>query len=210
VLSAGSFDAPRPNPRKQPTGRRGPALLAGAVLGQAVEALSRAAGSRSSVADARIVRRTRTSIEVRVKRLTAVLFTVVCATSPRLHAQTGDSAGAAVAAAQAAATSWLGLIDRAQLGMSWDSAATAFRSAIARPAWITAAHTARSPFDPLGARTLVSASYQTQLPSAPPGEYVVLQYRTKARGGRTVVETVTPMKEPGGRWRVSGYYIRPQ
>ena len=98
-----------------------------------------------------------------------------------------------------------GLIDRARFGMSWDSSATAFRSAITRPAWITAARTARSPFDPLGARTLVTATYQTRLPSAPPGEYVVLQYRTKARGGRTVVETVTPMKDSGGQWRVSGY-----
>ena len=156
------------------------------------------------------VRRTTTSIEVPVKRLTAVLFTLVCTTTPGLHAQTRDSAGVAVAAAGVAAISWLGWIDRGELGMSWDSAATLFRSAIARPAWITGAHAARSPFDPLGARTLLSASYQTKLPSAPPGEYVVLQYRTTAGGGRTVVETVTPMKEPSGRWRVSGYYSRPQ
>jgi hypothetical protein len=111
-----------------------------------------------------------------VKRLTAVLFTLVCTTTPGLHAQTRDSAGVAVAAAEAAAISWLGLIDRGE---------------------------------PLGARTLLSASYQTKLPGAPPGEYVVLQYRTTAGGGRAVVETVTPMKEPSGRWRVSGYYIRP-
>jgi Protein of unknown function (DUF4019) len=131
-----------------------------------------------------------------VKRLAALLFTLACATGSGLHAQAGDSA-TAVPAAQAAAVSWLGLIDRARFGMSWDSSATAFRSAITRPAWITAARTARSPFDPLGARTLVTATYQTRLPSAPPGEYVVLQYRTKARGGRTVVETVTPMKDSG-------------
>jgi hypothetical protein len=129
-------------------------------------------------------------------------------TSGGLHAQAGDSAGVAVAAAQTAASSWLGLLDRGQSGESWDSAASVFRGAVARPAWTTAVRTARSPFEPLGARTLMSASFQTKLPSAPPGEYVVLQYRTKARGGRTVVETITPMKEPDGRWRVSGYYIR--
>jgi hypothetical protein len=29
-------------------------------------------------------------------------------------------------------------------------------------------------------------------------------------GDRTIVETVTPMRESDGRWRVSGYYIRPR
>ena len=106
-----------------------------------------------------------------MKRLVAMLLTWVGATSGGLHAQTGDSAAAAVAAAQVAASSWLGLV---------------------------------------GARTLLSASFQTKLPSAPPGEYVVLQYRTKAGGGRTIVETITPMMEPDGRWRISGYYIRPE
>lgn len=68
------------------------------------------------------------------------VFILVCITSPGLHAQTGDSAAAAVAAAQAVATSWLGLIDRGQLGMSWDSAATGFRSAIARSSGRTSAN----------------------------------------------------------------------
>jgi hypothetical protein len=145
-----------------------------------------------------------------VKRLIAMLLTCVGATSGGLHAQTGDSTGVAVAAAQAAASSWLGLVDRGQLGESWDSAASPFRGAVARPAWTAAVRTARKPFEPLGARTLLSASFQTKLPGAPPGEYVVLQYRAKAGGGRAVVETITPMKEPDGWWRVSGYYVRPE
>lgn len=145
-----------------------------------------------------------------MNRVTAVLLILVCATSLGLHAQTGDSVGLAVTAAQAAATSWLGLVDRAQLGDSWDSAASLVRRGVTRPTWVRAVRTARSALEPFGARKLLSASYQTELPSSPPGEYVVLQYRMKAGKGRTVVETVTPMKEPDGRWRISGYYIRPQ
>jgi hypothetical protein len=145
-----------------------------------------------------------------VKRLFAMFLAWVGATSSGLHAQTGDSAGVAVAAARTAASSWLGLVDRGQFGESWDSAASLFRGAVARPGWTAAVRTARNPFEPLGARTLVSAAFQTKLPGAPPGEYVVLQYRTKAREGRTIVETITPMKEPDGRWRVSGYYVRPE
>jgi uncharacterized protein DUF3175 len=28
--------------------------------------------------------------------------------------------------------------------------------------------------------------------------------------GKTVIETVTPARDPDGRWRVAGYYIRPE
>jgi hypothetical protein len=62
----------------------------------------------------------------------------------------------------------------------------------------------------LGDRTLLDASFQTTLPKAPPGQYVVLQYETKGGGAKTVVEMVTPMKDKDGRWRVAGYYIRPK
>lgn len=60
------------------------------------------------------------------------------------------------------------------------------------------------PLEPVGARKLLSASFQSKLPNAPPGEYVVLQYQTQADGSKTVVETVTPMKDKDGSWRVSG------
>jgi hypothetical protein len=69
---------------------------------------------------------------------------------------------------------------------------------------------ARAPFDPIRGRTLLSAAYRTELPGVPPGEYVVMQYETEVAGDRTIVETVTPMRESDGRWRVSGYYIRPR
>lgn len=144
-----------------------------------------------------------------MKRVTAVFLALGWVASRGLQAQTGDSVGVAVTSAQAAATAWLRLVDRGQLGESWDSAAILVHRGVTRPAWVAAVRTARGRLEPLGPRTLLSASYQTELPSSPPGEYVVLQYRTKAGSG-TVVETVTPMKEPDGRWRVSGYYIRPQ
>jgi hypothetical protein len=142
--------------------------------------------------------------------MTAVCLVVACAAGRGLQAQAGDSVGLAVTSAQVAATSWLRLVDRGDLGESWDSAAGLVHRGVTRPEWVAAVRTARGRLQPLGARTLLSASYQTELPKSPPGEYVVLQYRSKAGGGYTVVETVTPMREPDGRWRVSGYYIRPQ
>ena len=141
-----------------------------------------------------------------MKFFSPVLAGIMLARGSPVHAQTSDSIGAAVAAAQAAAGAWLGLVDGARYHESWDSAASYFRSAVTKPDWEDAVRKARRPFEPLGARTLLGASFQTKLPNAPPGEYVVLQYRTQAAGRKVVIETVTPMEDKDGTWRVSGYY----
>lgn len=130
--------------------------------------------------------------------------------TPSVYAQAVDSAAAAVSAAQGAAQSWLKLVDSQHYDQSWDSAAAVFRSAVTKPQWAGAVKEGRSQFDPLGERTLIAANYTTQLPNVPPGQYVVIQYRTKAGHGKTVVETITPARDKDGRWRVAGYYIRPE
>ncbi len=145
-----------------------------------------------------------------MKLLTAVLWGAMVGRALPALAQTAEPAGAAVTAAQAAARSWLNLVDRARYAESWDSAASVFRNALTKPAWEAAVRQARAPLPPLGARKLRGASFQTRLPNAPPGEYVVLQYQTTAEAGSMVVETVTPMKDTDGTWRVSGYYVRPE
>jgi ribosomal protein S17E len=40
------------------------------------------------------------------------------------------------------------------------------------------------------------------------GEYVVIQFETSFENKKTAVETVTPMMDKDGIWRVSGYYIK--
>lgn len=130
--------------------------------------------------------------------------------APAAHAQASDSAAMAVSAAQGAAQAWLQLVDARRYDQSWDSAAAVFRSAVTKSQWAGAVKEGRAPFEPLGERTLLSATYTTQLPNVPPGQYVVIQYRTKAGKGKTVVETITPARDKDGRWRVAGYYVRPE
>jgi len=141
-------------------------------------------------------------------RSSAILLAAVVLVSPA-RAQVPDTASAAIAGAQAAARSWLALVDRGQYGVSWDSAAAAFRHGVSKSAWGDAVRQARGALEPFGERNLTSAGYTTSLPNAPKGQYVVLQYETKVRGRKTVVETVTPAKDSDGVWRVSGYYVRP-
>lgn len=67
---------------------------------------------------------------------------------------------------------------------------------------------ARSPLGRLVSRKLESAKFTHELPGAPAGDYVVIQYDTNFEKKSGATETVTPMKDKDGVWRVSGYFIK--
>lgn len=114
----------------------------------------------------------------------------------------------AVAAARAAAEAWLAALDAADYGATWDAAAALFRNAVPRAGWEQAARATRGPLGALQQRQLAGAQFTRTLPGAPDGEYVVIQYRTRFEHKAAAVETVTPMRDADGAWRVSGYFIR--
>jgi len=110
--------------------------------------------------------------------------------------------------AREAARAWLGLVDAGDYSGSWDAAAGYFRAAITKDKWRQALTAARAPLGKLVSREFTSAQYATSLPGAPDGEYVVIQFATAFENKAASVETVTPMMDKDGKWRVSGYYIR--
>ncbi len=114
----------------------------------------------------------------------------------------------AVPKAQGAAKTWLALVDSGKYGESWESASSLFRSAITKDGWAGACAKVRAPLGPLKARKLRSATYTTSLPGAPAGTYVVIQFDAQYEKAPSAVETVTPMLDKDGSWRVSGYYIK--
>jgi hypothetical protein len=140
--------------------------------------------------------------------LGASLILICLATASRAQAQAAPDTSS-IAQATAAASAWVSLIDAGDLEASWDSAAPVFQAAISKREWLQAVTRARGPFEPFGSRTLVGAQFQATLPNAPPGPYVILSYQTVVEGNRTVIETVVPMRLADGRWRVSGYFVRP-
>lgn len=112
------------------------------------------------------------------------------------------------AAAIHAAETWLDLVDRAQYAESWDAAAAFFRGAVPKEQWASQVSGARGPLGAVRSRRRTSAQAATSLPGAPDGSYVVIQYESSFANKASAVETVTPMLDPDGQWRVSGYYIR--
>jgi len=118
------------------------------------------------------------------------------------------SAEAPEAAAQAAAESWLKTVDAAEYQASWEQAAKLFKGAVTREQWVQAVKGTRAPLGKLVSRKVKSSHYTEKVPGAPDGKYVILQFETVFENKASAVETVTPMLDPDGVWRVSGYYIR--
>lgn len=111
-------------------------------------------------------------------------------------------------AALEAASAWLALIDVGEYAESWEQAASLFRSSMSRDRWVDAVRAARAPLGKVRSRSLLGAVCETGLPGAPDGSYVVIRYRAAFERKENAVETVTPMLEQDGMWRVSGYFIR--
>lgn len=109
--------------------------------------------------------------------------------------------------AQDAARSWLVTVDAGAYGKSWDTASELFQKAIKREDWEKGLVAARGPMGAAGPRKTRAVQFTRNLPNAPAGEYVVIQYETSFEN-RPAIETVTPVKEKDGTWRVAGYFIK--
>jgi hypothetical protein len=131
-----------------------------------------------------------------------VLLLNVVATTARASDQ------AAVDEATKAADRWMKLVDAGDYKQSWDMASSLLKNAVTEDQWAQQVGTARKPLGALVSRKLKSAQYATSLPGAPDGKYVVIQYESVFQNKSAAVETVTPMLDQDGQWRVSGYYIR--
>jgi hypothetical protein len=115
---------------------------------------------------------------------------------------------AAETAAMTAAQAWLAQVDAVQYGESWDQAAQIFRGAVSREHWIQVMQSTRAPLGTNLSRKLVTKQYRTMLPGAPDGEYVVIIFASSFQNKQSAVETITPMLDKDGTWRVSGYYMK--
>jgi hypothetical protein len=111
-------------------------------------------------------------------------------------------------AAVAAAKKWLSLVDAGNYMQSWQESSEYFRNAVTEARWEQSLKAVRHPLGKLISREVQSSVYKTSLPGAPDGEYVIIQFKTSFENKKSAIETVTPMLDKDGVWRVSGYFIR--
>ncbi|MBS1995130.1 MAG: DUF4019 domain-containing protein [Cyanobacteria bacterium SZAS LIN-2] len=112
------------------------------------------------------------------------------------------------AAAVAAAQSWLGHVDSGAYGQGWKLAAGYLKANVRQSAFVQQLNGARKPLGKLISRKVLSKQSLTSIPGGPDGHYVVIQFDSVFAEKKSAVETVTPMLEKDGKWRVSGYFIK--
>ena len=132
------------------------------------------------------------------------ILTLVMALSCGGAGNHGATENQAVEAAEA----WVVLVDQGEYEESWEESSMLLKSAVTVEQWRQTLEAARKPFGELISRKLKGAEYTATMPGAPDGEYVVIQFETSFTNKKAAVETVTPMKDDDGIWRVSGYYIK--
>ena len=111
-------------------------------------------------------------------------------------------------AAVAAAEKWVTLVDEGKYAESWKEAAEYFRNAVKQEQWEQSLQAVRKPLGKIISRKVKNKTYQTTLPGVPDGEYIVIQFEASFENKKSAIETITPMMDKGGTWRVSGYYIK--
>jgi hypothetical protein len=110
--------------------------------------------------------------------------------------------------AVSAAQKWLTLIDAGSYSESWKEASAIFQGAVTEPGWENSMNTFRKLLGDLVSRKLKSAERMTEMPGAPDGQYVLMQFETSFINKKSAIETVTFMLGKDGQWRAAGYYIK--
>ena len=103
---------------------------------------------------------------------------------------------------------WLGFIDDGDYGKSWEEAAEVFKNAATKGGWKNMAKMVREPLGKVISRQVMTKMPTKTVPGGPDGEYVIIQFKTSFENKNDAIETVTPMLDKDGIWRVTGYYIR--
>jgi hypothetical protein len=138
-----------------------------------------------------------------MKSFVPIAFLAAALVSSFAHAQDA----AAIVQAKDAASRWLAAADAGRADVAWDQSASAFQGAVPKAALGDVLKGARAPFGAVQSRTLTTAELTRSMPGAPAGEYVVVQYATRFEKGNAT-ETVVPMRDVDGSWKVSGYFIK--
>jgi hypothetical protein len=112
------------------------------------------------------------------------------------------------AEATAAAREWLSAVDAGQYGQSWDEAAVIFKQRLTKTQWERAVGDVRKQIGALKTREVESTRPAHHLPGVPDGDYVVIVYRSSFVGAPAATETITPMRDADGHWRVAGYFVK--
>jgi hypothetical protein len=133
-----------------------------------------------------------------------ILLTLLMGSSPGTSHAASSAEHVAVSAAQA----WLSLIDDGHYSRSWKEASPFFQGAVSERNWKASLDGIRKPLGKLVFRKIKTVKHFTELPGAPDGQYVVMEFRASFVKKKSAIETVTFALEKDGLWKAAGYFIK--
>jgi len=110
--------------------------------------------------------------------------------------------------AQGEALLWLRLVDTNKYDQSWEEMSESFKSEVSKRKWKSTIAKIRKPLGKLLSRKPRSAEYTKELPGAPEGEYVVVQFEAAFEKKSAATEKVIMMLGKDLIWRVSSYAVK--
>lgn len=135
-------------------------------------------------------------------------FLAVVILPTTLSAQATDES-AAEQQARAVAEPWLASLDQGRFDESWEVAAPVFQQGVTMEQWSERMRMTRETIGPVVARSFSRAAYASDLPNAPEGEYVMVEFLTRFENVDAAEEAVILIKGDDGAWRVAGASVRP-
>jgi serine/threonine protein kinase len=105
---------------------------------------------------------------------------------------------------------WLAIVDSGNYARSWETGVAC--GSISKEEWVAQLEKVRRPLGKVISRkasSVKSSRRMRSMKNAAVGTRLEVKYDTSFDGLLAAVETVTSSKQPDGRWRITGYHIRP-
>jgi len=109
-----------------------------------------------------------------------------------------------VEAAAQASLAWLKLFDQGKYGDSWDKGSSLLKGSIEREGWVQMQNQTHKPFGSVIKREVADERFAKNPHGLPPGDYMVMVYRTTFSNKKSAIEIVTLFLEKG-HWSVVTY-----
>lgn len=110
--------------------------------------------------------------------------------------------------AREAADAWLALFDADDIEATYESAAEPFKSQVDLQDWEAQAAQVKETVGELDGRTYMETTYADELPQAPEGDYMIVQYDTQYANLDVTEYVILVLEED--TWRMVGFNAQPQ
>lgn len=118
----------------------------------------------------------------------------------------GESGPNPLQASAIASQSWLNLLDKGNYAGSWDQASSIMKHTIPKEEWQHILEKVRKPLGHMNSRQVLDQRTAKNPQGLPPGDYMVMFYKTSFEKKAMAYELVTLYLEDG-EWRVLTYQV---